>query len=34
MSPQVLAATARALEHFGRIDTWVNVAGVGIYAPQ
>jgi NAD(P)-dependent dehydrogenase (short-subunit alcohol dehydrogenase family) len=30
---QVLAATERALEVFGRIDTWVNVAGVGIYAP-
>ena len=30
---QVLAATARVLEQFGRIDTWVNVAGVGIYAP-
>lgn len=30
---QVLAAAARALEQFGRIDTWVNVAGVGIYAP-
>jgi short-subunit dehydrogenase len=30
---QVLAATGRAVELFGRIDTWVNVAGVGIYAP-
>jgi short-subunit dehydrogenase len=30
---EVLAATDRALELFGRIDTWVNVAGVGIYAP-
>jgi short-subunit dehydrogenase len=30
---QVLAATDRALELFGRIDTWVNAAGVGIYAP-
>jgi short-subunit dehydrogenase len=30
---QVLAATERALEQFGRIDTWINVAGVGIYAP-
>jgi NAD(P)-dependent dehydrogenase (short-subunit alcohol dehydrogenase family) len=30
---QVLAAAGRALELFGRIDTWVNVAGVGIYAP-
>jgi NAD(P)-dependent dehydrogenase (short-subunit alcohol dehydrogenase family) len=30
---QVLAATERALEIFGRIDTWVNAAGVGIYAP-
>ena len=30
---QVLAATGRALELFRRIDTWVNIAGVGIYAP-
>lgn len=30
---QLLAATDRALELFGRIDTWVNAAGVGIYAP-
>ena len=30
---QLLAATDRVLEQFGRIDTWVNVAGVGIYAP-
>jgi short-subunit dehydrogenase len=30
---QLAAATEQALERFGRIDTWVNVAGVGIYAP-
>jgi NAD(P)-dependent dehydrogenase (short-subunit alcohol dehydrogenase family) len=30
---QLRAAAQAALERFGRIDTWVNVAGVGIYAP-
>jgi NAD(P)-dependent dehydrogenase (short-subunit alcohol dehydrogenase family) len=29
---QLRAAAQAALERFGRIDTWVNVAGVGIYA--
>ncbi|MGI4731443.1 MAG: SDR family oxidoreductase [Janthinobacterium lividum] len=29
---QVFAAAARAVELFGRIDTWVNDAGVAIYA--
>ncbi len=29
---QVVAAAALAIEHFGRIDTWVNNAGVAIYA--
>lgn len=31
--PQLRAAVSSALARFGRIDTWVNVAGVGIYAP-
>lgn len=31
--PQLRAAAQAALERFGRIDTWANVAGVGIYAP-
>lgn len=30
---QLRAAARAALARFGRIDTWVNVAGVGIYAP-
>ena len=30
---QLRAAAQAALERFGRIDSWVNVAGVGIYAP-
>lgn len=30
---QVRALAAAAAERFGRIDTWVQVAGVGIYAP-
>lgn len=30
---QLRAAAQTALERFGRIDSWVNVAGVGIYAP-
>lgn len=30
---QLRAAVEGALERFGRIDTWANVAGVGIYAP-
>lgn len=30
---QLRAAVETALQRFGRIDTWVNVAGVGIYAP-
>lgn len=29
---QVRAAAAAAIERFGRIDTWVNAAGVAIYA--
>ena len=29
---QVEAAAAKAIERFGRIDTWVNDAGVAIYA--
>jgi NAD(P)-dependent dehydrogenase (short-subunit alcohol dehydrogenase family) len=29
--PQVQALAARAVEHFGRIDTWVNCAGVIAY---
>jgi short-subunit dehydrogenase len=28
---QVAALAERAAEHFGRIDTWVNAAGVGVY---
>lgn len=30
---QVEAAAAHAAERFGRIDTWINNAGVAIYAP-
>jgi short-subunit dehydrogenase len=30
---QVEAAARRAMERFGRIDTWVNDAGVTVYAP-
>ena len=30
---QVEAAAAKAVDCFGRIDTWVNNAGVAIYAP-
>lgn len=30
---QVEALGQRAVDHFGRIDTWVNNAGVAIYAP-
>lgn len=30
---EVEAAARRAIERFGRIDTWVNDAGVTIYAP-
>jgi short-subunit dehydrogenase len=30
---QVERLGARAMEHFGRIDTWVNDAAVSIYAP-
>lgn len=30
---QLRIAAEKALERFGRIDTWVNVAGVGVYAP-
>jgi short-subunit dehydrogenase len=30
---QLRLATEKVLERFGRIDTWVNAAAVGIYAP-
>ncbi|HKH11082.1 MAG TPA: SDR family NAD(P)-dependent oxidoreductase [Rubrobacter sp.] len=29
---QVRAVAARAVEEYGRLDTWVHVAGVGLFA--